>query len=183
MNEYNYNDWRNYLMHYNHNHDALGRFTTSSGGSVITPTIKIKDKVTKLEDLKIHKQVNIPFTKGAKPAKFSFHYSGDSKYRKPTPDMVKAAKYIMKNSDQLDKQLKAQALDNLYEPYIKYGFGTKSKSEFAKDLRCDEIVVGHNYSEDATPDSFFWYTHPEYGDWMIEYSTKNKKIFYQEFYR
>lgn len=34
MSKYGYNDWRNYLMHYNHNHDALGRFTTSTGGIV-----------------------------------------------------------------------------------------------------------------------------------------------------
>lgn len=34
MNEYGYNDWRNYLIHYNPFHDALGRFASGPNGSI-----------------------------------------------------------------------------------------------------------------------------------------------------
>lgn len=213
-----------YLMHYNHNHDKLGRFASSNGRAIRKADKKIQRSDKKIA--KYQKAMDKAKQKGnTGRANYYKQYLEIEKYNKKQAEDAKAlnesilkdkakiqqqeksmskikfsnndkcdidngcyedANYnktlsnIKSNEKTIDNQLRKRASDNLYE-WRGDNLKNQSKEEFSKKLRCEQITI---QDDNEYSDSVFWYHHPDdYGDWMMIYNSKTKKVIDEQFFR
>lgn len=181
------------LYHYNHNHDALGRFAKSVGNFVNgyygdNPGKNNTQSFTK-DELKELEEMENRDNRSSTKRKVAFGNNKECSLVVENSSHDVAKRII--NDKNLDNRLRKITSDALYQ-YRLNESKNESEEEYRKNLKCTQITTSKrenvsDFTGSKTPeymDSVFWYGNPkDFGEYMIYYDSKTKKVVYHEPYR